>query len=130
LNISNSIRIYAKKYTDMANDWKERLGVVFSTNPDFNYEHKEEDEAETLPPGKQDLRVSLDRKQRAGKSVTLITGFIGREDDLKELGRLLKTKCGVGGSVKENEIIIQGDHRDKVMDILKKEGYKAKKSGG
>lgn len=114
----------------MANDWKERLGVVFSTNPDFNYEHRKEDETETLPPGKQDLRVSLDRKQRAGKSVTLITGFIGSEDDLKELGRLLKTKCGVGGSVKDNEILIQGDHRDKIMDILKKEGYKAKKSGG
>ncbi len=114
----------------MANDWKDRLGVVYSTNPDFSFQHDHEDEAETMAPNKQDLRVTLDRKQRAGKSVTLVTGFIGQEDDLKELGKLLKTKCGVGGTVKEGEILIQGDFRAKVLEILKKEGYKAKQSGG
>ncbi len=114
----------------MANDWKERLGVVFSTKPDFEYQHDNEDEAETLTPNKQDLRVTLDKKQRKGKSVTLITGFVGKEDDLKDLGRMLKTKCGVGGTVKDNEILIQGDFREKILELLKKEGYKAKKSGG
>jgi len=114
----------------MANDWKERLGVVFSTNPDFSYQNNKEDESDTLPPNRQDLRVTLDKKQRAGKSVTLITGFIGKENDLKELGKLLKTKCGVGGTVKDGEILIQGDFRAKILDILKKSGYKAKQSGG
>jgi translation initiation factor 1 len=114
----------------MANDWKERLGVVFSTNPDFSYQNNKKDESGTLPPNRQDLRVTLDKKQRAGKSVTLITGFIGKEDDLKELGKLLKTKCGVGGTVKDGEILIQGDFRAKILDILKKGGYKAKQSGG
>jgi translation initiation factor 1 len=114
----------------MANDWKDRLGVVFSTNSDFNYQHDKEEEEETLPNNKQDLRVTLDKKQRAGKSVTLITGFIGREEDLKELGKLLKTKCGVGGTVKDGEILIQGDFRAKILELLKKEGYKAKQSGG
>jgi len=114
----------------MANDWKDRLGVVFSTNPNFGYEHDREDESETLPKNKQDFRVTLDKKQRNGKSVTLITGFVGKDDDLKELGKLLKTKCGVGGTVKDGEILIQGDFRAKILDILKKEGYKAKQSGG
>jgi translation initiation factor 1 len=118
------------KYATMANDWKERLGVVFSTNPDFSYQNNKEDESDTLPPNRQDLRVTLDKKQRAGKSVTLITGFIGKEDDLKELGKLLKTKCGVGGTVKDGEILIQGDFRAKILDLLKKGGYKAKQSGG
>jgi translation initiation factor 1 len=114
----------------MSNDWKERLGVVFSTNPDFSFEHDSEDETETLLAKKQDLRVTLDKKQRKGKSVTLVTGFIGKDDDLKELGKLLKTKCGVGGTVKDGEILIQGDFRAKVLEILKKEGYKAKQTGG
>lgn len=89
------------------NDWKARLGMVYSTNPDFNYETTETPEAETLPPARQELRVWLDRKQRAGKVVTLVKGFVGRDADLQELARLLKTKCGVGGAAKEGEIIIR-----------------------
>lgn len=114
------------------NDWKARLGMVYSTNPDFNYETTETTEtpeAETLPPARQELRVWLDRKQRAGKVVTLVKGFVGRDADLQELARLLKTKCGVGGAAKEGEIIIQGDHRDRVVEILTKSGYRCKKAG-
>lgn len=114
----------------MAKDWKDRLGVVFSTNPNFGYEHENEEEPETLQPSKQNLRVTLDKKQRAGKSVTLVTGFVGTEADLKELGKMLKTKCGVGGTVKDGEILIQGDFRKKVLEILQKEGFKAKQIGG
>jgi len=114
----------------MANDWKERLGTVYSTNPDFQYESTAGNELETLPPNKQDLRVQLDKKQRNGKKATLITGFIGTEDDLKELARKLKTKCGVGGSAKDGEILIQGDFCNKVIEILKTENYKVKRSGG
>lgn len=114
----------------MANDWKERLGVVFSTNPDFKYENEQEETQETLPPQQQKLRVSLDKRNRKGKAVTLITGFVGTEDDLKSLGKMLKTKCGVGGSAKEGEILIQGDFREQVMKLLQQEGYKPKRSGG
>ncbi len=114
----------------MANDWKDRLGMVYSTNPDFEYDKEEKQEAETLPSKQQKLRVSLDKKKRKGKAVSLISGFVGNDNDLKELSKLLKTKCGVGGSVKDGEILIQGDFRDKIIELLAKEGYKAKKSGG
>lgn len=111
------------------NDWKARLGMVYSTNPDFQYTTEEKVEEETLPPGKQQLRVWLDRKQRAGKVVTIVRGFRGTAADLEELGRMLKQRCGVGGSAKEGEILIQGDHRDRVVDILLKAGYGCKKAG-
>lgn len=114
----------------MANDWKERLGVVFSTNPDFGYEREEDEEQETLQPNKQDLRVCIDRKQRKGKAVTLVTGFVGTDDDLKDLAKILKSKCGVGGTAKDGEILIQGEFAEKVVELLKKEGYKVKRSGG
>jgi translation initiation factor 1 len=114
----------------MANDWKDRLGTIYSTNPDFQYETNAESESETLPPQQQNLRVLLDKKKRAGKSVTLITGFIGTDVDLKALAKTLKTKCGVGGSAKDGEILIQGDFCNKVIEILKSENYKVKRSGG
>lgn len=105
------------------NDWKERLNVVYSTNPDFKYETAEEEEVETPEKSRQKLRVSIEKKGRGGKTVTLISGFTGKEDDLKELGKLLKTKCGVGGSVKEGEIIIQGEFKQRIIELLKSEGY-------
>ena len=114
----------------MAKQKKEKINVVYSTNPDFNFQFDEEEEVETLPNAQQQLDVSIDRKQRGGKEVTLVEGFVGKEDDLKELGKLLKSKCGVGGTVKDNEILIQGNFRDKVFDLLTKEGYRVKKKGG
>lgn len=105
------------------NDWKERLNVVYSTNPDFKYDSEDDHDAETLAPDKQQLRVQLDKRNRNGKSVTLITGFVGTDEDLKELGKMLKTKCGVGGSSKDREILIQGDFRNKVVEILRAGGY-------
>jgi len=109
---------------------KKRVNVVYSTNPDYNFDYDAEEKEETLNPSEQDLRVLLDRKQRKGKAVTLVTGFIGEADDLKELGKMLKSKCGVGGTVKNGEVMIQGDFRSKVIDLLKQAGYKAKQSGG
>lgn len=103
--------------------------MVYSTNPDYEYRSADDDVTQTLPPQQQELRVWLDRKSRAGKQVTLVKGFVGSEDDLKTLASLLKNKCGVGGSAKDGEIIIQGDFRDRVVDILLKAGYKAKKAG-
>jgi translation initiation factor 1 len=114
----------------MAKQKKEKINVVYSTNPDFKFQFDEEEEIETLANVQQLLYVSIDRKQRGGKEVTLIEGFVGKEDDLKELGKLLKSKCGVGGTVKDNEILIQGNFRDKIVDLLTKEGYRVKKKGG
>lgn len=111
------------------NDWKSRLNVVYSTNPDFQYQ-QEDTSIETPSPSQQDLRVWLDRKQRAGKQVTLVKGFVGSDQELLSLASMLKSKCGVGGTAKEGEIIIQGDFRDRVVDILVKAGYKTKKAGG
>ena len=105
------------------NDWKERLNIVYSTNPDFAYTTDEKEENDTLSKQQQKLRVSIEKNHRGGKTVTIVKNFIGTENDMKELGKLLKTKCGTGGSVKEGEILVQGEFKEKVIDILKKEGY-------
>lgn len=109
---------------------KKKKNIVYSTNPDYNYEFDEDVVEDTLPNNQQTLRVLLDKKQRKGKVVTLIEGFKGSSDDLKELGKTLKSKCGGGGSAKDGEILIQGDHREKIMDLLKADGYKVKRVGG
>ncbi|MGN0191738.1 MAG: translation initiation factor [Candidatus Cryptobacteroides sp.] len=108
------------------NDWKSRLGVVFSTNPDFKYETDAEEQVQTLEPSRQKLIVTIDRKGRGGKQVTLVNGFVGSSEDLGELCRMLKVRCGVGGSAKDGEIVIQGDFRDRVTALLKEAGYNAK----
>ena len=108
---------------------KEKLDIVYSTNPNFQYQFEEEELIDTLPKNQQKLYVSIDKKQRAGKEVTLVEGFIGTADDLKDLGKTLKNKCGVGGTVKDNEILIQGNFKDKIFDLLIKEGYQVKKKG-
>lgn len=109
---------------------KNKKNIVYSTNPDFNFEYDEEQEEETLSPEKQTLYVSIDRKQRGGKEVTLVEGFVGTEDDLKDLGKALKSKCGVGGTAKDGEILIQGNFKDKVASILEGMSYNVKKKGG
>lgn len=109
------------------NDWKKRLGVVYSTDPGYKYEEETEEEATTPEPSAQRLTVTIDRRNRGGKQVTLVSGFIGREEDLAELGRKLKVRCGVGGSAKNGEITVQGDFRDKVTALLNEMGYKAKR---
>jgi translation initiation factor 1 len=109
---------------------KKRVNVVYSTNPDYSFDFDDEQSVDTLDPKHQDLRVMLDRKQRKGKAVTLVTGFVGEEDDMKDLAKMLKSKCGVGGSAKNGEILIQGDHCSKVLELLIIAGYKAKQSGG
>ncbi len=109
------------------NNWRKRDGVVYSTAANFDYDMESEEEESTLPPQQQNLKVMLDKKQRAGKMVTLVTGFVGTDDDLKDLGKKLKTSCGVGGSAKDGEILIQGDFRDKVFTILTQGGYKVKR---
>ncbi len=112
-------------------NFKEREGIVYSTAAGFDYQYRpEEKETETLKPNQQNLRVMLDKSNRGGKKVTLVTNFIGTEKDLEDLGKKLKSKCGVGGTVKNGEILIQGDFRDRILEILLAEGYKAKKAGG
>jgi translation initiation factor 1 len=105
-------------------DQNNRIGVVYSTDPTFQYQTEGAKEATTLPANQQKLYVQLDKKQRAGKQVSLVTGFVGSDFGLAVLGKLLKTKCGVGGTVKDGEIIIQGDFRSKIQEALLKEGYK------
>jgi translation initiation factor 1 len=102
-------------------------GMVFSTNPDFQFEQQEDHE--TVPAAQQDLRVWLEKNHRGGKTACIIKGFIGKEEDLNDLAKMLKAKCGTGGAVKDGEAIIQGDHRDKIVELLLKAGYKAKKAG-
>lgn len=109
------------------NDWKQRLNIVYSTNPNMQYETDDcEEEQPTLPPEKQRLRIMLDKRNRKGKEVTLITDFVGTDDDLKDLARRLKTKCGVGGSARGGEILIQGDFRQRLKELLSAEGYNVK----
>lgn len=114
----------------MENDWKKRLGMVYSTNPDLKFESGEDEDMETPDPGQQKLFVSLDKKNRKGKKVTLVEGFVGSKDDLKDLARELKSSCGVGGSVVETSILIQGDFRERVIKLLEDKGFKVKQSGG
>ena len=107
----------------------QKLGIVFSTNPDFTYEYEKEHEPETLAPPQQNLYVSIDKKQRAGKAVTLVEGFIGTNDDLEILGKELKNKCGAGGAVKDGTILVQGDMKEKIVELLIAKKYKVKKKG-
>jgi translation initiation factor 1 len=111
------------------NNWKQREGVVYSTNQHFQYETRQAYEPATLPPQQQQLKVMLDKSGRAGKTVTLVTGFVGKTEDLDVLGKMLKAKCGVGGSVKDGEILLQGDQREKLANLLAKAGYKVKRAG-
>jgi translation initiation factor 1 len=119
--------IYNRKFIIMSK--KNRTGVVYSTDPDFEYRNSEEDEPETLAPPQQDLRIWLDRKG-GGKIITVVKGFIGLSSDLETLGKQLKSLCGSGGTVKDQEVQLQGDHRDKVITWLLSKNYKAKKAGG
>ncbi len=111
------------------NDWKKRDGVVYSTDSSFEYNYQQGDDVATLPPNQQQLRVSLDKSMRAGKQVTLVSGFVGSGADLESLGKFLKSRCGVGGSVKDGDILVQGDHRDKIVQLLIRDGYKARRVG-
>lgn len=112
-------------YNRMAknNDWKSRLGMVYSTNPDFEYEEAAEEEVATLPKNRQRLRLRIEKNGRGGKTVSIVSGFVGAESDLKDLAKMLKVKCGVGGSVKDGEIVIQGDFKDRLIQMLKSDGY-------
>ena len=108
---------------------KDKIGIVYSTNSRFSYDYGKVKEPDTLPPQQQNLIVMLDKKNRSGKAVTLVTRFIGKSEDLEDLGKYLKSKCGVGGTVKDGEILIQGDFRKKIMQLLLEKGYKVKLSG-
>ncbi len=123
--VRNSRELEMKK-----ENWKNREGVVYSTASNFSYEYSDDAEAETLAPNQQTLKVMLDKKQRAGKAVTLVDGFVGTDDDLKTLGKRLKQACGVGGTCKDGQILVQGDFRDKIIGILQNEGYRVKRVGG
>ena len=114
----------------MDNDWKKRLGVVYSTNSEYQFESGQAKAQQTPPPDQQLLYVRLDRKNRKGKTVTLVDGFAGTEGELKLLGKELKSKCGTGGSAKDGEILIQGDFRERVITLLVNKGFKVKRSGG
>lgn len=114
----------------MSKKKKNAVNVVYSTNPDFNYEFDDQNEQETLPPAQQKLKVRIEKKGRGGKSATTISDFVGTTEDLEALAKTLKVKCGVGGSAKDGIIIMQGEITQKVIDVLQKLGYKAVKSGG
>jgi len=111
-------------------DFKNREGIVYSTNPGYKYSSSNEEKTESIPAQQQDLRVFLDRKQRAGKTVTIIRGYKGKAEDLEDLGKTLKSKCGTGGTAKDGEILVQGDFRDKIVLMLQSMGFKVKKAGG
>jgi translation initiation factor 1 len=122
---------YCYTFDDMSKkNKKKRVDVVYSTNPDYEYDYEGESVEETLPPEEQNLKVRIEKKGRGGKTAVVVKGFIGSEDDLKDLAKTVKTKCGTGGSAKDGEIIIQGEMRNKVLEVLKKEGYNAKQAGG
>ena len=114
----------------MDNDWKKRLGMVYSTNPDFQFESGDQKKAQQLAPDQQRLYVSLDKKNRKGKKVTLVKGFQGSPEEVRSLAKELKIRCGVGGSVVDNDILIQGDFRDRVVTLLHDRGFKVTRSGG
>lgn len=114
----------------MSKNKKQRRNIVYSTNPDFSYDEEQNNDDITLDASEQKLYVSIDKKNRGGKEVTLVEGFIGNSEDLKELGKYLKSKCGVGGTSKNNVINIQGNHREKVMNLLSDMGYHVKRKGG
>ena len=126
------IQLYCRTYffTMAKKEFKNREGIVYSTNPSFNYASDNQEMNVSVPAQQQDLRVYLDRKQRAGKTVTIVRGYKGKLSELEELGKTLKSKCGTGGTVKEGEILVQGDFRDKIVLILQTMGFKAKKAGG